>query len=169
MIINVSVIPEGRSVLSQVVKIEGEQARWLVCGQGLNCRAEIDRIHSRIAVHLFYTGTVELECSRCLVHFNYPVVGDFYIVLTNRSAEKKRESRHEEDVDFSFDDGTEEIDIGTAIFDEIITTLPMKPVCRETCPGILDASIETIMRHEPSPVEDDIDPRWNGLKSIKKE
>jgi uncharacterized metal-binding protein YceD (DUF177 family) len=168
MIINVSGIPEGRSVLSQVVKIEGEQARWLVCAQGLNCRAEIDRIPSRITVHLFYSGAVELECSRCLNHFNNPVVGDFHVVLTNRSAEKERELHPEDDVDFSFDDGTEEIDIGTAIFDEVITALPMKPVCRESCPGILDAPIETKMRQETSPGADGIDPRWDILKSIKK-
>jgi len=56
MVINIKRIPEGRSALSQFVKIEGEQEAWLTCTDDLNCRAEIDRIQSQITVHLFYQG-----------------------------------------------------------------------------------------------------------------
>jgi uncharacterized protein len=167
MLINVSTIPEGRSVLSQLVKIEGEQAQWLVCKEDLNCRAEIDRIVARITIHLYYKGVVELECSRCLAHFDYPIMGDFHVLLTNRSVEKKRDVSPEDDVDFYFSDGTEEIDIGSAIFDDIITTLPMKPVCRENCPGIAGV-VKDIEVSEESPVKSDqIDSRWDVLKKFK--
>jgi uncharacterized protein len=167
MLINVQGIPEGKSALSQPVKIEGEQALWLVCKEDLECRAEIDRIPSRIAIHLFYRGAVELECSRCLVHFAHPVAGDFHVLLNNRSVEKKREMPCEDDIDFHYDDGTEEIDIRSAIFDDIITALPMKPVCRENCPGIYDASSQRPEDKKNRSEQDHSDPRWDALKKLK--
>jgi uncharacterized protein len=168
MVINIQKIPEGRSALSQLVKIEGEQEAWLPCKEDIACRAEIDRIQSQITIHLFYQGAVELDCSRCLTRFNYPVNGDYYIFLKNRSEDKKRKTSFEEDIDFYFDVGTEEIDIRSAIFDEIITAFPLKPICFEGCPGIL-VPVEASRPAGHGPGEGKhIDPRWDALKKLKK-
>ena len=167
MVINIKRIPEGRSALSQFVKIEGEQEAWLTCTDDLNCRAEIDRIQSQITVHLFYQGAVLLDCSKCLTRFSYAVSGDFHILLKNRSADKTHRASFEDDIDFYFDDGTDEIDVRSAIFDDIITTLPLKPICSEECPGIL-VPLEPSKPAGQGPGEENrIDPRWEGLKKLR--
>ncbi len=168
MVINIKRIPEGRSDLSQLVKIEGEQGAWLTCKEDLSCRAEIDRIQSQITVHVFYQGAVLLECSRCLLRFNHPVNGDFHVLLMNRSVDKKRKVSFEDDIDFYFDDGTEEIDIRSAIFDDIITTLPLKPICSEECPGILMPFEVLKDTGQEQSEEKRGDPRWDALKKLKK-
>jgi uncharacterized protein len=168
MVINIQRIPEGRSALSQFVKIEGEQGAWLSCEDDLNCRAEIDRIQSQITVHLFYQGAVLLECSRCLKQFSYPVKSDFHVLLKNRSADKKRKAPFEEDIDFYFDDGAEEIDVRSAIFDDIITTLPLKPICTEECTGIIVPLEQSKLPGQGSEKENAVDPRWDALKKLKK-
>jgi uncharacterized protein len=168
MVINLKRIPEGRSALSQFVKIEGEQEAWLTCTDDLNCRAEIDRIQSQITVHIFYQGAVLLDCSRCLTKFNNPVSGEFYVLLKKRSAEKKRPGPGEEDSDFYFDDNTDDIDMRSAIYDDIMTTLPLKPICSEGCEGILVPLKELKSTvHDPGG-EEHIDPRWDALKKLKK-
>lgn len=168
MVINIKRVPEGRSVLSQYVTIEGEQGTWLVCNDDLNCRAEIDRIQTQITVHIFYQGAVMLDCSRCCAPFNHAISGDFHVLLKNRSADKKRKSPFEDDIDFYFDEFTEDVDIRSAIFDEIITNLPLKPICSEDCPGIRAPLAATKTAGQDFRGEH-VDPRWEVLKKLKKE
>jgi uncharacterized metal-binding protein YceD (DUF177 family) len=168
MVINIQRIPEGRSALSQLVKIEGEQGEWLTCSEDLNCRAEIDRIQPQITVHLFFQGSVVLECSRCLSQFSHPINGEFYVLLKKRSAEKKHKVPFEDDVDFYFDDNTEDIDIRSAIFDDIITNLPLKPICSDECPGILVPLKPSKLSGQGANEGKSIDPRWDALKKLKK-
>ena len=163
MLLNCLKIPEGRSVLSQNVTIEGEQRAWISCVGDVNCRAEIDRIPSQISVHVFYQGIVTLECSRCLKKFDRSQAGDFYIVIKKRSSGQAASKVPAEEDDFFFDDETDEIDLSGALFDDMILALPMKPLCSEDCLGI------------PSFKEDAIDvsqtkipdSRWEALMKLK--
>ncbi|MGB7567993.1 MAG: DUF177 domain-containing protein, partial [Chitinivibrionales bacterium] len=100
--------------------------------------------------------------------FNHPVNGDFHVLLMNRSVDKKRKVSFENDIDFYFDDGTEEIDIRSAIFDDIITTLPLKPICSEECPGILMPSEVLKDAGQGHSEEKRGDPRWDALRKLKK-
>jgi uncharacterized protein len=162
MVLSLPKIPEGHSVLSQKVEVEQDRAAWITLLGDLLCRAEIDRLQTRISVHVFYCGKVELECSRCLKKIEYPIVGDCYMILKNSSAHKKRPADQEEDSDFYFNDTTEEIDIRSAVFDDILLSLPLKPLCVEACPGISLTSngAPQSQAHLLS------DPRWDKLKKI---
>jgi uncharacterized protein len=162
MVLTIGKIPEGHSVLSQKVEVEEDRAEWIPLVGNLECRAEIDRLTSRIAVHLFYEGKVEQECSRCLKKFEYPVQGDCYVVLHDRSADKKDPDAQEEESDFSFNDSTDEIDIRSAVFDDILLSLPLKPLCDEACPGFpLPGSVANENQEKRC-----IDPRWENLKKL---
>jgi uncharacterized protein len=166
MVLTIGKIPEGRSVLSQKVKVEEDRAQWIPLIGELQCRAEIDFLRTRISVHVFYEGKVELECSRCLKKFEHPVKGGCYVLLKNTSADKKRPAAQDEDEgeesDFSFNDKTDEIDIRSAIFDEILLALPLKPLCSETCPGFQLKPNVAIEKKE----DKQSDPRWDRLKKI---
>jgi uncharacterized protein len=169
MILPVKRIPDGHSVLSQNVEISGEQAQWLHA-KTLVCRAEIDRIRSQLHVHIFYTGSVEVECARCLTPFDFPVAGDFRVVCVHaRGASDvgKNDELSEEEIDFVFDDTTDEIDLVPLVYEEIMVSLPMKPLCSEQCPGLAveekgTAGTKTAEKEVP------VDPRWEALKKLKK-
>jgi uncharacterized protein len=169
MILPVKRIPDGHSVLSQVVEISGEQARWLTV-KNLSCRADIDRIGSQLYVRLFYTGSALLECARCLSQFESPVQGDFRIVCVHASdvgTEGRNNEFSEEEIDFVFNDTTDEIDVTPLIYEEVMVSLPMKPLCSEQCRGFEVEKKETPERRVAEK-DDTIDPRWEALKKLKK-
>jgi uncharacterized metal-binding protein YceD (DUF177 family) len=162
MLLSIGNIPEGHSVLSQKVEVEEDRADWIPLIGKLDCRAEIDRLQTRISGHVFFQGKVEMECSRCLKKIEHPITGDCYVLLKNDSADKNRPAPEEEECDFHFNDTTDEIDIRSAIFDEIILSLPLKPLCVDTCPGIALTSSGSSQSQEKKTS----DPRWDGLKKI---
>jgi uncharacterized protein len=165
MILPVKRIPDGHSVLSQKVEFNAEQAQWLAA-RDLACRAEIDRIRSQLHVHAFYSGSVLMECARCLKPVDYPVQGDFRIVCVHRSEAGENREFGEHEIDFMYDDATDEIDLTPLIYEEIMTSLPMKPLCSEDCPGIGGEK----KRAEIPSTQDNakpMDPRWEGLKKLK--
>jgi uncharacterized protein len=161
MVLSIGNIPEGRSVLSQKVVVEEDRAEWIPLIGDLLCRAEIDRLQDRISVHLYYQGKIGLECSRCLKKIEHPVSGDCYVFLKHGSADKIKPGEDEEG-DFYFGDETKEVDVRSALFDDLLLSLPLKPLCFEECPGILSAGKGAVNTQE----QKHIDPRWAGLKKI---
>jgi uncharacterized protein len=165
MILPVKRIPDGHTVLSQNVEIAGEPAQWLH-SKNLACRAEIDRISSQLHIHLFYSGSVAAECARCLTPIDLPVAGDFRIVCVHRSDVGENGEFSGQETDFVFDDTTDEIDLAPLIYEEIMVSLPMKPLCSEQCSGIAVAgkeSAETEITEKDGPV----DPRWEALRKLR--
>lgn len=165
MILPIKRIPDGHSVLSQTVEMSGEQEQWLKA-KTLACRAEIDRIRSQLHVQLFYTGTVQVECARCCKQFDLPVEGDFRIMCVHASGTGIDSGFSRQEIDFVFDDATDEIDVAPLIYEEVMVSLPMKPLCSEQCTGITVekqgmAEIKTAENSEA------IDPRWEALKKLK--
>jgi uncharacterized metal-binding protein YceD (DUF177 family) len=165
MILPIKRIPDGHSVLSQIVEMSGEQEQWLRARR-LTCRAEIDRIRSQLHVQLFYAGTVQVECARCCTLFDLPVQGDFRIMCVHAAGAGKDGGFSKEEIDVVFDDETNEIDLTPFIYEEIVVSLPMKPLCSEQCTGIVlekqGAAAEMIAENSEA-----IDPRWEALKKLK--
>jgi uncharacterized metal-binding protein YceD (DUF177 family) len=78
-------------------------------------------------------------------------------------AEKSaRRDRGDNDyADFYYDDAHPEVDISPALFDEVMTALPMKPLCAENCPGIQRGQ-------ETEGDQEGIDPRWQALTKLRR-
>jgi uncharacterized protein len=166
MLFNINRIPEGHSVLSQNVSLGGEQSEGLLLAGDISCYAEIDRFQAQIYVRLTYNCKVQTQCSRCLTPVKQPVSGEFRIVLQERTQNGESHELSEEDVDLFFNDSTESIDIAPLIFDEIMTSLPMKPLCSEQCEGIsLNGNPSLSVEYGPNKIT--IDPRWEALKKLK--
>ena len=163
MLLNIKRIPEGRSVFSQSFTAEGEHAQWISYAGQIACKAEIDCIPTQIAVHIYYKAPVTLECSRCLKVFDYPIENDFYLNIKKRSQVDKN-NPDVETIDFLYNDTTEELDISSAIFDDIILMLPMKPLCSENCVGF---SLYNNNSEKDSSCINNNDPRWDALKKMK--
>jgi uncharacterized protein len=167
MILPIKRIPEGHSVLSQTVEMSEEQQRWLKA-KSLECRAEIDRIRSLLHVQLFYSGSVRIECARCCSPFDYPVQGDFRVMCVHASDAGKDGEFSRQEIDFVFDDSTDEIDLTPLIYEEVMVSLPMKPLCSEQCAGIAHKS--NVAKNAKTAENDEtIDPRWEALKKLRKQ
>ena len=155
MIIDIRTIPAGHSVLSQQCGLDAFKADLPPLVREVACRAEIDRNGSMLHVHLRFEGTFDLECSRCLTHFPWTAVGEIQTII------RERQGVAADNVvaDLFYDSQSLSVDMGPALYEEIMTSLPLKPLCTPECRGIEIRSVS-----EKSAT---IDPRWEALKKLK--
>ncbi|MBI4962584.1 MAG: DUF177 domain-containing protein [Desulfomonile tiedjei] len=139
------------------------------------------RIDPRVKGHLqilvsakdyFLLGTVQgimhLQCSRCLVDFSLERQIDLNMVFRHRVESVSERESDEADKDIVYIDGPE-IELAEIILQEILLEAPMKPLCREDCPGLCPRC--GALKGSPEctcPREAPVDPRWNALAKLKK-
>jgi uncharacterized protein len=171
MILETRIIPEGRSVISQDTELDAVKADLPEIINKIKCKAEVDRSGQNLYVHLWFEGSFKLECSRCLQSLNYELKGETRVIVRERPG-SNGVATDDESADFYFDTRNDQVDLSPAIYDEIMTNLPLKPLCRTDCKGIpvegvvieLDDEVTSSRRN----VADEIDPRWEALKRLKK-
>lgn len=163
MLLTIRKIPEGHSVLSQSVPVSGEKAEGLAIAGDVSCKGEIDRLQSQIHIRLAYECVVNAQCSRCLAPVQCPVAGEFRIVMQEKSRVPARNALPEEEVDLFFSDADDTVDLAPLIFEEILVSLPMKPLCSESCRGIQVGSGSAVSVE----YETTVDPRWEALKKLQ--
>jgi uncharacterized protein len=156
MIIDIRTIPAGHSVLSQKCGLDAFKVDLPALVHEVACQAEIDRNGSMLYVHLRFEGTFDLECSRCLTHFPWTVAGEIRTIVRERQG-----ATADDDVaDFFYDSQKLSVDMGPALYEEIMTSIPLKPLCTPECSGI---AIRTTGPEKGAA----IDPRWEALKKLK--
>ena len=161
MILDTGSIREGHSVVRQKADLASVQNDLPPFGETIDCEATIDRTGPTLYVQLRFNGNFDQECARCCEVFGYPVAATISLVV--QECEGKNGPAAEEDVaDFYFDTAHRSVDLSPVIFDEVMTSLPLKPLCSETCKGVTVA--EKAENHD----ESTIDPRWEALLKLKK-
>jgi uncharacterized protein len=111
---------------------------------------------------------LELECSRCVEPYRFPIDAEFdqrYLPSSQASTDAEREVE-EDDLETSYytDD---QIDLSELMREQFYLALPMKPLCREDCKGLC-AQCGTNLNTgtcDCAPVWED--PRLAALKAIK--
>jgi len=162
MVIDVRLVPEGHSRIERDSALEAFADDLPPFSGPVRCGAEVDRMGPVIAVALRFDGAFVMECARCLESVCVPVGGDLRIIL------KEEQGRHgpaQDDgcgADFFFDVNHDLVDVSPAIYDEIMTALPLKPLCSERCEGIKVADGGGLGGGEKP-----VDPRWEGLMKLK--
>jgi uncharacterized protein len=106
--------------------------------------------------------TIELSCCRCLKDFDYPVNIKIEEEYSKRKSVLRSEKSEEEielkEKDFVFEIGEDNIiDLDEAIRQNIIVSLPIKPLCSKTCK--LPVAVTEKKKS--------IDPRLAKLKQFK--
>jgi uncharacterized protein len=113
------------------------------------------------------TTALELRCSRCLEAFAMPVDVGFDLLYLPHS-----ENTGEGEVEIEEDDlGTafyrnEVIDLGQLMKEQFYLTLPMKPLCQETCRGLCPHCGTNLNQSSCNCVSTWIDPRLQGMRSL---
>jgi uncharacterized protein len=121
---------------------------------------------------VFFIGTVQavvhLQCSRCLSDFTVDSDTELNLVIRRDDAETpSRDEREGPEADAVLLKGAE-IDPGELIVQELLLNLPMKPLCREDCPGLCPQCGALKGSNECScPDEGPVDSRWKALARLK--
>ncbi len=90
---------------------------------------------------IFINGVINteltLKCSRCLEEFDYPLDSRFKYTLCPADDEDIADDLglSSEDLEFGFYHG-DEIDIAPLILEQIIISIPLKPLCHNLCRGL---------------------------------
>jgi len=112
---------------------------------------------------------LELECSRCVEPYRFPIDAEFdqrYLPSSQASTTDAEREVEEDDLETSYytDD---QIDLSELMREQFYLALPMKPLCREDCRGLC-AQCGTNLNTgtcDCAPVWED--PRLAALKAIK--
>ncbi len=101
----------------------------------LEVLVKITRDRDGYKVSLSIAGSVELECSRCLSTFTKDLSQEREKHIESYPTE---ESLHlsPEDLEVSFMEEPDVINLEELVREELILSVPMKPLCRPDCSGI---------------------------------
>lgn len=130
---------------------------------------EIQRLGNEIQVTGSVRATARLQCSRCLAPFAYAVAGD--VEATFAPPAKLAEGVHQHEL--AQDELEVEplvqggADLRGVIAEQIHLNLPLKPLCREDCPGICPHCGRSGADRECGCAPAAGDPRWEALRKLK--
>ena len=141
----------------------------LVKKGSLKAVVELDKQETMLILQFHITGTIVLDCDKCLAEFNSPIdIQERQIV---KFAEDELES---DDVEIIILNKKEsEIDISGLVYEFITVSVPYIKVCEENGDGTLCdqemiARLESLAVGTPKEEEQqDDDPRWAALKKLK--
>lgn len=129
---------------------------------------EIQRTGGEMRVEGTVRATVQLQCSRCLAPFPYQVSGEVDASYAPRPAVPEGDHHHEltEDeleVEPLVQGGA---DLRRVIAEQIHLNLPLKPLCREDCPGICQYCGRPAGEGRCDCTPATGDPRWEALRKL---
>ena len=128
---------------------------------------EIHRYEEEVSIKGGIKGHVVLQCSRCLIDFQHDIdinVDLLYEPLPAISEEESYEiGRDEAEIAFYRDD---ELDITEMIAEQILLTIPMKPLCDEQCKGLCPYCGADLNLQSCDCDKQYIDPRLAKLKTL---
>jgi uncharacterized protein len=139
--VKVADIPaEGQNFVWELFPLEiegllnGPEKEAMPLAAPIMVRVKLERTGQRVLVKGPVSTTSRLVCSRCLEEFEQPIADILYMVFTPRNQAVEMDdgmgSMNEE-----YYDG-EEIDIWPILKENLLLSLPIKPVCRDDCRGL---------------------------------
>ncbi len=157
------IVTEDQVTLEQEVTMTEEQIRDGHFAGPLHCNAAITRINNQFYAKVSYKGAIAGTCSRCLDDITLPLKGSVEVTIKDE-AQIKEPQQEVDSSEYYFVDATSIVDIRQSLYEDVMINMPIKPLCKEECPGIVE------YKNEEPPEEDQkaVDPRWEALKKLKK-
>ncbi|MBI5250207.1 MAG: DUF177 domain-containing protein [Desulfomonile tiedjei] len=113
-------------------------------------------------------GLLHLQCSRCLADFDLERELDLSLVLRRELATPPEEHEIMKAEGDEIQISGMEIDLGKIIAQELLLSVPMKPLCNEDCPGLCpDCGSPKGSDGCICSEQDRTDPRWEALAKLK--
>ncbi|HWR58233.1 MAG TPA: DUF177 domain-containing protein [Thermodesulfovibrionales bacterium] len=133
----------------------------------VKARLRIDKVGSEVLARGELVSDIELQCSRCLSRFSGNIAVDVNVVyhpLEELAGEEKYEIK-EDELDTGFYEG-DELDIAGLIQEQIMLSVPMKPLCRDSCKGLCSRCGSDLNATTCSCEQKEPDPRLAVLKKL---
>ena len=115
----------------------------------------LESVHEGILITANLKAKAEGECSRCLEPVQYEVDAEIQELFHYRP-------ETEEDLPIEQDS----LDLEQPIIDAVVLSLPIKPLCSESCGGICPGCGEKLSEDEEHDHEGPVDPRFDALKDF---
>ncbi len=129
---------------------------------------KISRLGKRVIVDGSVNISLSFKCSRCLGDFPFPqdiIFSGEYKPAGKSVEEGKHElAGNELDISYYTDD---EIDVREVINQQVLLTVPMKPLCDEECKGICPGCGKNLNEGSCTCKENEIDPRLAPLEQLR--
>lgn len=133
--------------------------------------ARVTKNKEKVALTGSAHTVLELGCSRCLEPYRIPVDAEFdllYLPISAAPAGGAEVEVAEEDVNTAFyREGR--IDLGEMLHEQLYLSLPMKPLCCETCLGLCPVCGANRNTSSCACEQQWEDPRLAGLKALRRD
>lgn len=128
--------------------------------------ARLTKMNNVLQVHFKITGTVAVDCDRCLKGFAYPIYTEENLVI------KHGKSDESTDEILVIPEGMEEFDVSQYLYEYIVLALPARRVPCELDEKKFQCDYETLgkLNDLSAPEEDETEPDnpiWEKLNKIK--
>lgn len=139
-------------------------------GSPLGLDLRLESVVEGVLVSGTVTATVAGECARCLDPLHRPLVVDLqelyaYPGRDSDGHRRAREDRDEDSEELPRLDG-DLLDLEPAVRDAVVLALPLKPLCRDDCPGLC-SQCGARLADDPDHGHEDVDPRWAALRDLQ--
>jgi uncharacterized protein len=155
-----SVLVEGR--------ISADDALWE--GSGLEWTGPVDlrlRISSAVSGEVIgrgsVKGTLDQVCRRCLE----PVTTEFVEDLTLVFVDDDSDAEFEDGGAFVLKRGSAELDLGSAVREEVLLAINPYVVCDPDCPGLCPECGANLKEGDCGCARVESDSRWDALRELK--
>jgi len=136
----------------------------------ITVNVELTNARTRIIVQGKLITTVDLECSRCAEPFRKEIEVDLYEEFLPEGSEELREDKDLSLTDLNlFTYSDDEVDLDEIVRQNIISALPMRPICNDTCRGLCGICGENLNTKKCSCEVEQIDRRLMPLQKFKKD
>jgi DUF177 domain-containing protein len=131
---------------------------------------DIDKDKQQFQLKGTVKTTLELMCSRCLEPFESPVDAEFDLRYQPHALNTGDDERQieEDDLTTAFYEN-DAIDLGQLMREQFYLTLPMKPLCSDSCQGLCPLCGTNLNRGTCTCERGWEDPRFAALKKLKAE
>jgi uncharacterized protein len=148
--------------VNETADIIGDNKQYNVQGE-----CSLLRLQGSILVKCALKTEVELDCSRCLSRFRYPLRMKFeeeYVptidVLTGAQLPQPEETST-----FTIDEH-HILDLEEAVHQYAMLAIPMKPLCDKECAGMCPTCGKNLNEGKCDCPQQEIDPRWSELTKL---
>lgn len=119
-------------------------------GMRLEGPVKADLQFTREGEDIYVTGHVEvlasMECQRCLQRYVQPLVSDFvYLLVRAMGKDLSGTQKTDESITIVLD--SDEVPLGDMLYEQILLSVPMSHLCKETCKGLCPMCGEDLNQH----------------------
>ncbi len=172
MWINFSDIPDTGLQLD--IKESTDEVQWKaqgidLCGV-LEFAGRLDKLENEILVRGSLKAMVGLVCARCVTSFRLPISSRVEVEYRLKIEEPPEENLELEEEDINTYFCTQNrLDLGQAFRDQIFLSIPIKPLCKDTCKGLCSTCGANLNEGTCGCSAESIDPRLEVLKALNKD